>query len=702
MLFNASDVSHGTELWVTNGLPAGTYLLKDINPGATSGFITHQNGTSDTTSLRAVGNAMIFLADDGTHGQELWVTDGTSAGTSILKDIDAGSQPSNPIFMAPFGNRMLFSAFDGLHAAAGDGLTGQELWVTDGTAAGTSLVADLDPGIFGSLAARNTSPVWTAPPAWRFSAKVGNVGRELWVTDGTSGGTSLIKDINPGAYKPSNPSTPVSVGTTGLAVFAAVGPSNHASKSGGTYGTELWVTDGTSGGTSLLKTFSEGYSDGGNAYVSNTANGTMATLGNEVLFTGSDGGKTALWGTDGTVNGTVKLSTDGVFVDPLGGTGRTGFTTMASGKDLFWNGTGIGAAPWVTDGTPGGTFQLATVNTNLDQGESFGFALVGNKAVFNAVSPGVSTHDLWVTDGTKAGTYDIGVSALSNPKNFGSINGKVIFQGTDSTHGTELWITDGTFLGTKLLKDINTTYAVQFSSSNPATITGVSLACFAAGTRIRMPDGEMAVEALREGDVVVTASGEERPVRWIGHRAVDVAHHPRPEDVSPVRIAPHAFGEGLPHAALFLSPDHAIFVDDVLMRGERAASARRPRSYRYRLIRSLITISNCPATMSWSRRVCQPSRTWILETETTSRTGTVRFGWSRTFPRGGGREGAGGGGNMDRPRVCMGIPGMCSVRGRGPAQSSIRRGKGRNAHDADRGTRTGGGGGHRGRPSARG
>jgi fibronectin-binding autotransporter adhesin len=89
--------------------------------------------------------------------------------------------------------------------------------------------------------------------------------------------------------------------------------------------------------------------------------------------------------------------------------------------------------------------------------------------------------------------------------------------------------------------------------------------CFAEGTRIKTPRGHVAVEELREGDAVVTVSGRVEAIRWIGHRRVDCRRHPEPERVWPVRIAAHAFGQGRPRRALRLSPDHSVFVEDVLI-----------------------------------------------------------------------------------------------------------------------------------------
>jgi len=89
--------------------------------------------------------------------------------------------------------------------------------------------------------------------------------------------------------------------------------------------------------------------------------------------------------------------------------------------------------------------------------------------------------------------------------------------------------------------------------------------CFLAGTRIRTPDGEVPVEALRVGDPVLTASGEVRPIVWIGQRRIACHRHPRPHKVLPVRIAAGAFGTGLPRRDLLLSPDHAVYAEGVLI-----------------------------------------------------------------------------------------------------------------------------------------
>jgi hypothetical protein len=89
--------------------------------------------------------------------------------------------------------------------------------------------------------------------------------------------------------------------------------------------------------------------------------------------------------------------------------------------------------------------------------------------------------------------------------------------------------------------------------------------CFALGTRIRTREGEVGVEALRAGDLVATASGRHRRVVWIGFRNVQLRNHPHPHDVLPVRVRAHAMAPGVPHRDVVLSPDHAVYLDGVLI-----------------------------------------------------------------------------------------------------------------------------------------
>lgn len=112
------------------------------------------------------------------------------------------------------------------------------------------------------------------------------------------------------------------------------------------------------------------------------------------------------------------------------------------------------------------------------------------------------------------------------------------------------------------------TFATVAEASAAVATPGalVDIPCFAAGTRIRTARGEVQVEELRLGDMAITAiDGSEAPIVWIGHRTVDCKRHPRPHAVWPVRIKAGAFGEGMPKQTLTVSPDHAIYVSNVLV-----------------------------------------------------------------------------------------------------------------------------------------
>jgi hypothetical protein len=109
-----------------------------------------------------------------------------------------------------------------------------------------------------------------------------------------------------------------------------------------------------------------------------------------------------------------------------------------------------------------------------------------------------------------------------------------------------------------------------------------AIPCFAAGTRILTDQHEVAVEALRIGDRVITVDGTAEPIIWLGARQVDCRRHPAPSKVLPVRVRANAFGSGLPRRDLFLSPDHALLM--------ATRSARCPFG------RSPISTSNCDGT----------------------------------------------------------------------------------------------------------
>jgi len=118
MFLFASDGEHGDELWVSDGTEEGTYLVKDINLGEIGSFCTdnlNRNFPHDD-----LNGYLFFAADDGEHGCELWMSDGTETGTFMIQDINSGSESSYPEYLAATDNTLFFMADDGIH--------GSELW----------------------------------------------------------------------------------------------------------------------------------------------------------------------------------------------------------------------------------------------------------------------------------------------------------------------------------------------------------------------------------------------------------------------------------------------------------------------------------------------------------------------------------------------------------------------------------------------
>jgi len=216
--FAGSADENGMELCVTDGTRAGTLLVKDINPGF-----------ADSVPKDFAGHEGIvyFQATDGVHGVELWRTDGTEAGTWMVIDINPGRWDSNPYNMCSIGSYLLFAA------TRED--EGTELWRTDGTEEGTQLVSDVFPGPRGSNLYQPTAYNGTL----LFAAEHPEFGDELWRSDGTAEGTRLVRDIHPGAGK----SEPYYLTPFNDRIYFCAND--------GVHGEEVWCTDGTREGTVL-------------------------------------------------------------------------------------------------------------------------------------------------------------------------------------------------------------------------------------------------------------------------------------------------------------------------------------------------------------------------------------------------------------------------------------------------------------------
>ena len=184
-----------------------------------------------------------------------------------------------------------------------------------------------------------------------------------------------------------------------------------------------------------------------------------------------------------------------------------------------------------------------------------------------------------IRPGAGADTITAGSAANEIQGSVADLDGDAI---TDFHAGDSIDVTDLSFAGAGVTYDAGTgalvltsgaahltmrlpralPAAFQLAADGGGTGTLLTLACFAEGTRLRTPDGEVAVEDLHVGETLCTQGGAPRPIVWIGRRTLDLRRSPASH---PVRIAAGAFGPGLPARPLLLSPDHAVFADGVLV-----------------------------------------------------------------------------------------------------------------------------------------
>ena len=391
IFFSADSASGSSQLWVSDGTTAGTNLVKTIHP----------SGDDDVSYIVPFGDGVMFRANDEVHGLELWISDGTESGTNMVKDInpvvDTDESDGRTLMSDPIG---LYNWNGVVYFMADDGVNGKELWKSDGTASGTVLVkniADTDapsyPADFVALGSRLL-----------FTAQNDTYGNELWLTDGTTAGTQLVKDINP-----TGDSYPYQIVKSGNAIFF--------SAETGDYGDELWKSDGTVSGTVLVADLVVG---SGDSYISG---GSLTAFNGGVVFRRLDFGGTTgseLWKSDGTAAGTM------IVKDINPGAGHSVPSSLSVMGDYVYfsaNDGTVGTELWRSDGTAAGTELVKDIYEGgaSDNGASpiNNSGIVGNgvHAYFFAQAPdgvGGTAQEIWRTDGTTAGTVQIGVAGLNS------------------------------------------------------------------------------------------------------------------------------------------------------------------------------------------------------------------------------------------------------------------------------------------------
>ncbi|HEX5753913.1 MAG TPA: ELWxxDGT repeat protein [Archangium sp.] len=285
LFFSAYESASGSELWKSDGTVEGTVLFKELVPGRSG---------SGPMKLTRAGNGFFFIANDGVHGGELWKSDGTTEGTVLVKDVLPGTGSAIYSYgfseMLPVGTALFFTANDGIH--------GEELWKTDGTAEGTVLVKDIFPGRSGS----SLYDLVDLGGTLFFTAEDGVHGRELWKSDGTAEGTVLVADVAPGAAS----SFPVTYAYQKLpARLYAIGGGLFFAADDGVHGTEPWKSDGTAEGTVLLRDVLPGSESSGVGLAPFVPMGHQGAF----AFSASDGvSGVELWTSDGTPEGTHRLA----------------------------------------------------------------------------------------------------------------------------------------------------------------------------------------------------------------------------------------------------------------------------------------------------------------------------------------------------------------------------------------------------------
>lgn len=419
LFFFADDGWHGREVWTSDGTAAGTYLVKDIWPGS--------DGSPEPFPMTALGNRVVFIAADAFLSFGLWVSDGTEAGTYLL------AANTNPDYE---GNMSITTVGDAVYFVGHDALHGRELWVTDGASAGTRLVADIFPG-------GNDSDICCLTclgDTLFFRAYDGVHGLELWVSDGTAAGTTMVKDIQSGAGS-GLPHGMTAVGDT-LFFIATDGSAYH-------YGYGLWASDGTGPGTHLVNNIWPWYiyPEYG-TYIPGIEYETLTALGDTLFFTADDNiHGDELWASDGTASGTHMVADIAPGLYPAMQGSRPAFLTVM-GDTLFLYATDNvhGRELWASDGTEAGT--RLVVDLNPGSAASVGMvwqppAAVNGTLFFSATDGPYAHYKLWASDGTGAGTRlvaDINPGgSWTAPGGFTPVGDTLFFIADDGVHGYELW-----------------------------------------------------------------------------------------------------------------------------------------------------------------------------------------------------------------------------------------------------------------------
>jgi ELWxxDGT repeat protein len=410
---------------------------------------------SNPREFTPVGERLFFAATTG-GDRELWSTDGTPEGTRRVSDILPGPESSSPQQLAALNGVLLFSART--RGLASDGkihVLGQELWRSDGTAEGTCLVKDINPGRPGTSESIPTYEYSDSYPSGfkvvgdvvYFRAKGGdywNPSEGLWRSDGTPEGTSHVGNLRIGSP---SPSSSMFVVMEGILYFTANGSAGRS---------ELWRSDGTLGGTWLVAGPTFQWGDVSQLKV---VDGALYFVASQAS-TGSE-----LWRSDGTLEGTRRVT------DISPGPGHSVISCVTSLHGVLYFSAAqetTGTELWRSDGTPEGTWLVKDINPGPED-SGMNCPLVLDGALYFTALQKSTGMELWRSEGTEETTRILKELVPGTgwgvpwQRLFPLESGGFLFSATAPDTGTELWMSDGTAEGTRLVADVSPGAA----SSNP-------------------------------------------------------------------------------------------------------------------------------------------------------------------------------------------------------------------------------------------
>lgn len=418
--FTAITSTGNRELYKTDGTAAGTILVRDL-AGTTS---------SNPQQLTWSGDKLYFTAEAANGQRELYVSDGTFPGTSLVRDL-SGTISSNPQDLTMLGDTLIFSAM------RADGQ--RELFRSKGTFPTTALVRDLS-GTNDS----DPQDLTVVGSQLFFTALTNNGERELYVTDGTFSGTKQVRDLAGSTSSDPDQLTEFN----GELYFTALQSNGQR---------ELYVSDGTFAGTGLV------------ANVNGAVSGNpqdLTPVGIGMYFTATLGASDReLYFTDGTAAGTFVVS-------DLAANGNPSDLT-AVGNDLYFVGRATGGQRELYIAKQDGqtTRLVRDLSGTVSATPNF-LSAIGEQLVFTARRVD-GQQELYITDGTFTGTSlvrDLSDSVSSLPKNTTTVGSRVFFSAERSSGQRELFVSDATSPGTNLINDLSGGVSSEPMNFTPAPI----------------------------------------------------------------------------------------------------------------------------------------------------------------------------------------------------------------------------------------